>query len=344
MEENSSNLTIPVKEFPAFLVSVEKQINNEIRQIKEQIKVSRELRCGFDHRDENYDDQELPSKLSENGCASIELMNTIIALLDQSVRQYNQAMALEAEAAAAVLQDVSNAVAKNQLQGQKMAAQLEEMERNRKTVTDTGSSSPTPTNKQSMSIEPTPCMTRGPKGLHKGGVLLKYGKEIFVRSFTSQYMVVSDGRRSGTIEGIAWYDKESSFTNGKKPVDFIPFYVNETNSRGSRFKKAAVCWPLITKEECPKVTSDQTLTYFGIDYYNEKSKKNEIIVLAAESAKERDEWVYFITTFIALYIPPGEEFIQLSNMKLGCGDGKPIHISGVIDGEAPGSSQRVFSK
>lgn len=182
--------------------------------------------------------------------------------------------------------------------------------------------------------------------LTKGGMLLNYGKDRFMRSFQNHWVVVSDGEGRGPsgrqeVAGVAWYDSEAAYRKGSAPIDSIPFFAVEKNSRGSLFKKASVCWPLVTDEDCPKLSAaDKSKTYFAVDYANPKSGKMDLIVLGAASDAERDEWVTFITRFLVLYLPPGEEFEPFINFPVGANP--PLHVSQVLGGEAPGSAQRVI--
>ena len=158
----------------------------------------------------------------------------------------------------------------------------------------------------------------------KGGMLSNWGKKGFFRSFNDHYVVVDE-------QGVRWFKSEREVRGGK-PMDSIPWYVLTTNSRGSRFKNAAVCWPLITTQECPKAT-DRNKTYFGIQYTDPKSNELEFLVFGAPSPQDRDEWVFVITKYIKLYLAPAPEFMEFENMRVG--SERPAHMHGVIDGEAP---------
>jgi hypothetical protein len=158
----------------------------------------------------------------------------------------------------------------------------------------------------------------------KQGMLMNFGKKRFLRGFDNHCVVVNE-------EGVSWYKNEREVKSGK-PVDSIPFYVLTTNSRGSRFKQAAVCWPLVTTQECPKA-NDPKKTYFGIQHTDPKDGSLDIITFGASSPEERDEWVFFITKYIKLYLAPAPEFMVFEHMKVGAEI--PLHRQGVLDGEAP---------
>ena len=159
------------------------------------------------------------------------------------------------------------------------------------------------------------------------GYLMNYGKRGFFRSFNLQFIVVDES-------GVRWYRSNKEYTtNPSAMLDAIPWFVEATNSRGSRFKHAAVCFPVVTKEDCPKAT-DPNKTYFGIQYMD--NQRFELLVLAANTPQERDDWCYHITKYVKLHIPFGEEFQQYAHMKVGAAT--PLHLSHAIEGEAPGGA------
>jgi hypothetical protein len=152
------------------------------------------------------------------------------------------------------------------------------------------------------------------------------------KSFFQCYFAVSE-----TL-GFAWWNSEGEYLKAPgRPADSIPFSETSTNSRGSKFLKAAVCWPLILVEDCPKATDPQR-TYFGIEYYDVRGDKNEMLVLAAATPEERDEWVFHITKFVKLFLANRSESEAFLQMKVG--SDSPPYVSKVLDGEAPGSAMK----
>lgn len=169
------------------------------------------------------------------------------------------------------------------------------------------------------------------KSTIKCGQLYYFKKSFFGGGFEFCYLVVDEAN------AIRWYKSERDFaTAPAKPLGQLPFFTVSTNSRGSKFKEAAVVWPLITKEECPKAT-DANKVYFGVQYHTPQALEH--LVLCASDARERDEWVYFLTKYIALYIPASEEFQPFVGMRLGATE--PLHRREVLGGEAPGSPKRT---
>lgn len=148
--------------------------------------------------------------------------------------------------------------------------------------------------------------------------------------FTPRYFVVDE------VGGIMWYESEARYrASPHRPLAVIPFWRETVNSRGSRFKKAAVCWPLVLPEDCPATAADSSKTYFAIDYVNESGASDKI-VLAANSPRERDSWVRFLTKYIDLYLAPRAESEELHSLPRGAAI--PMHRSSVLDGEAPGGT------
>ncbi|KEG15600.1 hypothetical protein DQ04_00031340 [Trypanosoma grayi] len=164
----------------------------------------------------------------------------------------------------------------------------------------------------------------------KTGTLLHLVKGSFgSKKFVSHFIVIEEQH------GVAWYQSEAHFRSAPaSPLGRVPFWTEMRNSRGSRFKKAAVCWPLILPEDCPKA-DDPTKTYFAIEYLNEKNALSKHI-FAAESEAERDNWVFFITQFIEMFLAPRAESEELQHLRRGAKI--PQHYSEVIDGEAPGGT------
>ncbi|TPP43876.1 hypothetical protein CGC21_21375 [Leishmania donovani] len=169
---------------------------------------------------------------------------------------------------------------------------------------------------------------------HKEGTLLHLvrGSGLFgggSRSFVPHYIVVSGSA------GISWYASEAEYRqNPSRPLGHADFWIETFNSRGSRFKKAAVCWPLILPDDCPEA-KDANKTYFAVDYYT-PNEAREQVVLAASSPAERDEWVQVLTKYIDLYLAPRAESEELQHIPRGAA--VPLHRSGVIEGEAPGGN------
>ena len=165
----------------------------------------------------------------------------------------------------------------------------------------------------------------------KGGTLLLNGKDRLLRTFAPYYVVASSA-------GMFWFSSQSQVKSA--PVDGFPFVEMESNSRGSSFARACVCWPMVMEDDCPKA-SDRSKVYFGVDYFNPKTKKNELVTFGAATALERDEWVFFITRFVKLYIPATRpEYIAFGGMRVG--SKTPLYVSKVLGGEAPGSGQRTI--
>jgi hypothetical protein len=148
-------------------------------------------------------------------------------------------------------------------------------------------------------------------------------------TFVPHYIVVSGD------SGIAWYASCSDYLHQpQRPLGHAAFWVETHNSRGSRFKKAAVCWPLLLQEDCPAAT-DPTKTYFAVDYYTASGGRDQL-VLGADSVAERDAWVQVLTKYIDLYLAPRAESEELQHITRGAA--VPLHRSGVIEGEAPGGT------
>ncbi|KPA85006.1 hypothetical protein ABB37_01437 [Leptomonas pyrrhocoris] len=149
------------------------------------------------------------------------------------------------------------------------------------------------------------------------------------QTFVPHYVVVTGSA------GIAWYASRVDFLQQpQRPLGRAAFWIETHNSRGSRFKKAAVCWPLVLREDCPAAT-DASKTYFAVDYYA-SSGEREQLVLAADSPEERDAWVQLLTRYIDLYLAPRAESEELQHITRGAA--VPLHRSGVIEGEAPGGT------
>lgn len=150
-----------------------------------------------------------------------------------------------------------------------------------------------------------------------------------IESFQRHYIVVEES------SGVSWYNSKDAYMYApQRPLGNVPFWRESTNSRGSRFKKAAVCWPLILPEDCRQAT-DPTLQYFAIDYAQQNDSHAKE-VLATPSTAERDEWIRFISKYIEVYLAPraeSEDFQHLTQRA-----SIPVHRSCVIDGEAPGGN------
>lgn len=165
----------------------------------------------------------------------------------------------------------------------------------------------------------------------KGGPLLNFGRPRMLQSFKPCYFVVD------AAKGFQWWENSDAFRrNPAAPTDSIPFFEVTTNSRASRFKKAVTCWPLILPEDCAKAT-DRTVFYFALEYLNPKAKDNggktELLVLGAASEAERREWVVYITHFVKLFLPNRAE--SEAYLDFPVGSKAPVHLSIVLDGEAP---------
>ncbi|RNF12106.1 hypothetical protein TraAM80_00527 [Trypanosoma rangeli] len=166
-----------------------------------------------------------------------------------------------------------------------------------------------------------------PAWARKEGTLLHLERRVLGRErFVSHFVVIDEH------EGILWYqDKKHSRTASSRPLGHVPFWKETRNSRGSRFKRAAVCWPLILPEDCSKA-DDPHKTYFAIEYLNDRNNYSKLI-FAAESAEERDAWVFFITQFLEMFLPLRAESEGLKHLPRGAV--VPRHCSEVIYGEPP---------
>ncbi|RNF27548.1 uncharacterized protein Tco025E_00198 [Trypanosoma conorhini] len=154
----------------------------------------------------------------------------------------------------------------------------------------------------------------------KEGTLLHLERGPLGRERFAPHFVVIDEHK-----GIVWYQSERhARTAPSRPLGQVPFWKETRNSRGSRFKKAAVCWPLILPDDCPKA-DDPKKTYFAIEYLNDKGSYSKL-VFAAESAEERDDWVLFITQFLEMFLPPRAESEELQHLPRGAA--VPRHTSG----------------
>ncbi|ESL08683.1 hypothetical protein TRSC58_03611 [Trypanosoma rangeli SC58] len=191
-----------------------------------------------------------------------------------------------------------------------------------------------------VSLAGTPCDRMSPPhtgGAHssplrarKEGTLLHLEKRALGRErFVSHFVVIDEHK------GILWYQGEkNSRTASSRPLGHVPFWKETRNSRGSRFKRAAVCWPLILPEDCPKADDPQK-TYFAIEYLNDRNNYSKLI-FATESAEERDAWMFFITQFLEMFLPPRAESEGLKHLPRGAA--VPRHRSEVIYGEPPGGN------
>lgn len=143
-------------------------------------------------------------------------------------------------------------------------------------------------------------------------------------------------KKSSSKSSSSKYFTREELETPQHLVGKIPFWVETLNSRGSRFKKAAVCWPLILPEDCAEAT-DPAIYYFGIDYYS-PSAQRELMVIGARSSAERDAWVKFLRRYIKLYLAPRAESEELQHLCQGAA--APMHESRCVDGEAPGGTIR----
>lgn len=161
--------------------------------------------------------------------------------------------------------------------------------------------------------------------LRKEGTLLVLEKGTFGREkFVPRFVVVDEHM------GVMWYQCEThSRLSPSEPLGQVAFWRETRNSRGTRFKRAAVCWPRVLQEDCPKA-DDTTKMYFAVEYLNQKEAYSKVI-FAADSETERNDWVFFITHFIDLFLLPCAESDELRHLPRGATT--PRHISGVIDEE-----------
>lgn len=192
-----------------------------------------------------------------------------------------------------------------------------------------------PTNSSTAKTAPSSVVVAPVTATHKEGTLLHLVRSggLFgtggTPTFVPHYVIVSDSA------GISWYAKRSDYLHQpQRPLGHADFFVETYNSRGSRFKKAAVCWPLILQEDCP-AANDPTKAYFAVDYYTSGGCREQL-VLAANSSEERDAWVQVLTRYIDLYLAPRAESEELQHITRGAA--VPLHRSGVIEGEAPGGN------
>lgn len=162
----------------------------------------------------------------------------------------------------------------------------------------------------------------------KCGVLLNFGRPgRMLANFQNTYVVVD------SVRGVLWWDTEADFRkNPTKPKDSIPFFEITSNSRASKFKKAMTCWPLVLKEDCAKAT-DASVWYFGVEYYDPKQQKSQLLALGAKSLEERNAWVQYLTLHVKLFLANREESTEFLDFPVG--SATPTHVSAVLDGEAP---------
>ncbi|EPY37131.1 hypothetical protein STCU_00166 [Strigomonas culicis] len=164
-----------------------------------------------------------------------------------------------------------------------------------------------------------------------GLLLVLVRRSPFTQAFAGHYVVVDED------SGIRCYTSKQSYEQApQRPVLHVPFWRETRNSRGSRFKRAAVCWPLILPEDCPQAT-DPTFTYFAVDFVNNEAK-HEKLVFAAPTPAERDAWVHFLTKYIDMYLVPRAQSEELQYLTRGAA--VPQHKSAVLEGEAPGGTVR----
>jgi hypothetical protein len=176
-------------------------------------------------------------------------------------------------------------------------------------------SSPLASSTSGLRVDPGP----------KAGMLLNYGKPSFMRSFKSQFVCVD-------TTSARWYKSEADYLKGAEPSDFVPLTATQSNSRGSVFNVPAVCWPVISKAECPKAT-DANKFYFAIQYPDAKQGSDQpFLVLAAATAAERDEWVGHITQIIPIYVAASTDDAERW-LSIACRT--PYHTKYVVSGEAP---------
>lgn len=180
-----------------------------------------------------------------------------------------------------------------------------------------------------------------------------------------RYFVVDRG-------GVRWYESEEHRRQDppRRALGTVAFSVTTTNSRGSVFRRAAVCWPLLLPEDSPQVARHPGPTYFAVDYYAPQGLGARIVsgggggdiesrklILATASPAARDEWVRFLRQFIDIYLAPRAESEELQYLLTGGGvagggasasspggttagsrtpSRPPVYRSEVLDGEAPG--------
>lgn len=177
----------------------------------------------------------------------------------------------------------------------------------------------------------TPSSSTASPPPRKDGVLLHLVKRpiAFGLSHTMHwvphYVVVDE-------HGVTWYPGDAlAQPSLPDKLGEMSFWQETTNSRGTRFKKAAVCWPQLLPEDCPQAT-DATQSFFGLDYVKSNGKRH-MMALAARTPEEREAWVRFLQYYIELYLPPRDESRSLC--KLVRTDVRPLHCSGILHGEAP---------
>ena len=188
------------------------------------------------------------------------------------------------------------------------------------------SASATPTSR-SGSPSSSSSIPRPPPPPAKGGMLWNYGLPSLMRSFKNTYVVIS-------TDHVKWYKSEDSYKNGDKETGSVQLWTVLKNSRGSVIKNTAAGWPFISPQDCPKAT-DSSRHYFGVQYFDSKDNLQHL-VLAANSAEEKREWVNHIAQLIPLQLPPdaptlpdGQLFIDMATNVVS------HHCKKVLDGEAP---------
>eukprot|EP00760_Papus_ankaliazontas_P013641 PhM_4_TR15872/c0_g1_i1/m.84826 len=164
------------------------------------------------------------------------------------------------------------------------------------------------------------------------GWLHTYGKRGLFQSWKKVFVSVGPN-------DVRWFKQQPRDSPPtEKPADSISLYIESTNSRGSRFKIPAVCFPFITGDDAPKAVESSAKSLpagallFGVQY-TEKDKL-ELVVFAAESEEEREDWVVFLTKYVPMYVPP--RMMQNSSVKVPrAGAEAPLHQKVVLGGEAP---------
>lgn len=148
-----------------------------------------------------------------------------------------------------------------------------------------------------------------------------------MRSFKNTYVVIS-------TNDVKWYKSEEAYKTGEKELGGVQLWAVQKNSRGSVIKQTAAGWPYISPEDCPKAT-DPNRHYFGVQYFDSKSNLTHL-VLAANSAEEKRDWVHHIAQLIPLQLPPdapslpdGQLYIDMATNVVS------HHCKKVLDGEAP---------
>jgi len=182
----------------------------------------------------------------------------------------------------------------------------------------------------SETIRRTVVAAEGPT--RRSGVLQCLGRKRLLQRFERVFVVLSPESKQ-----LSWWPDEVSSTS-KPPTDSIPFVELVTNSRGSRFRKAAKVCPIVDKDDVPELPSSKdSLVCFGLSFYNPQNQQNLWMVFGAADADERDRWVVALAQYVDIYLPPRQESAEYARhfKELVPVTSPPLYVDAVLDGEAP---------